>query len=103
MILSNGKDKKGVFNLGLIQQLTAGAMASFIVGNQLIILNTLEHVAANDDGTIDLNFVSGRIIKLQQSDAAQLERMLEAAIKQAIANAQAAEAERKFGIPKGRN
>ncbi|OQB32233.1 MAG: hypothetical protein BWY07_01992 [Candidatus Hydrogenedentes bacterium ADurb.Bin170] len=103
MIIKNGKDSTGVFNLGLIQQLTAGAMASFIIGNQMIILSTLEHVIANNDGTLDMHFISGRLIKLQHAEAKELQSLLEAAIQQAIARAQAEEAERKFGLSKGRN
>lgn len=85
------------FDLTLLHAILAPLMPMVVIGEELITLSTLEHAIANNDGSLELYFISGREIVLKSENAQKMADILKRGIEQ-VQQMQAAQAARQLGI-----
>lgn len=85
------------FDMKLIHTVLMGMIPLILIDDELISLAALEYARAHDDGTLELNLMSGRNITLTATQAATIAANLKAGIETAQ-QAAAREAARQMGI-----
>lgn len=85
------------FNVLLLQAVLAQVLPMLVVGDEVISLASFEHAIAQEDGSLELNFVSGRKIVLDPKQAAVVAKNLEIGLER-VRQMQANQAARELGI-----
>lgn len=85
------------FEMKLIHTVLAAMMPLILIDDELISLAALEYARAHEDGTLELNLMSGRNVVLSADQAATIAANLKAGIQHAQ-QAAAREAAMKMGI-----